>query len=127
MFEVQGIDHVALAVRDIETSASWYQEVLGLKRMHERVWEGLPVVVGAGETAVALFPVQGDNPEVPSGKNVIAMRHLAFRVDRANFELAQSELQARSIEFEFQDHEISHSIYFHDPDGYEIEITTYEI
>ena len=102
MFEVQGIDHVALAVRDIETSASWYQEVLGLKRMHERVWEGLPAGVGAGETAVSLFPVQGDNPEAPPGKNVIAMRHLDFRVDRANFELAQSDLQARAIELAFQ-------------------------
>ena len=127
MFEVQGIDHVALAVRDVERSASWYQEVLGLKRMHEDLWKSFPAVVGAGETAVALFPVQGEAPDGPPGKNVLAMRHFAFRVDRPNFEAAQAELKARSIEFEFQDHEIAHSIYFHDPDGHEIEITTYEI
>ncbi len=55
------------------------------------------------------------------------MRHLAFRVDRGNFEKAQDELRRRGIEFRFEDHEISHSIYFFDPDGHELEITTYEI
>jgi catechol-2,3-dioxygenase len=36
-------------------------------------------------------------------------------------------LKKRAIPFEFQDHEISHSIYFRDPDGHRIEITTYEL
>ncbi len=53
------------------------------------------------------------------------MRHLAFRVDRANFETAQVELRARGVSFEFADHDIAHSIYFCDPDGHEIELTTY--
>jgi len=55
------------------------------------------------------------------------MLHLAFRADRKNFLAAQRELKERGIKFEFQDHEISHSIYFHDPDGHELEITTYEL
>jgi len=28
---------------------------------------------------------------------------------------------------EFQNHGIAHSIYFRDPDGHELEITTYEV
>ncbi len=59
--------------------------------------------------------------------NTIAMRHLAFRVDRANFEQAQIDLRQRGIEFEFEDHTVSHSIYIYDPDGHRIEITTYEV
>jgi catechol 2,3-dioxygenase-like lactoylglutathione lyase family enzyme len=55
------------------------------------------------------------------------MLHLAFRADRKNFVVAQRELKERGITFEFQDHEISHSIYFRDPDGHELEITTYEL
>ncbi len=39
MFDVQGIGHIALAVRDVERSASGYQEVLGLRPMREH---GLP-------------------------------------------------------------------------------------
>jgi len=55
------------------------------------------------------------------------MLHLAFRADRKNFLAAQDELKRRGIEFEFQDHEISHSIYFYDPDRHELEITTYDL
>lgn len=127
MFEVQGIDYVALPVRDIERSTSWYLDVLGLERIHGDYWKGVPTVVGIGETAIAHFAVRGEDPARPPGKNMIAMRHVAFRVDRPNFEAAQSELQARSIEIEFQDHEISHSICFHDPGGHELKITTYDV
>ena len=55
------------------------------------------------------------------------MLHLAFRANRENFLGAQHELKKRGIKFEFQDHEISHSIYFRDPDGHELEITTYDL
>ena len=55
------------------------------------------------------------------------MLHLALRANRKNFVAAQRDLTDRGITFHFQDHEISQSIYFRDPDGYEIEITTYEL
>ena len=53
-------------------------------------------------------------------------RTAALRVS-ANFEAGQTELRARGIEFSFEDHEICHSIYFHDPDHYKIELTMYEV
>jgi catechol 2,3-dioxygenase-like lactoylglutathione lyase family enzyme len=55
------------------------------------------------------------------------MLHLAFRANYDGFLTAQEELRRRGIKFEFQDHEISHSIYFRDPDGHELEITTYDL
>jgi catechol 2,3-dioxygenase-like lactoylglutathione lyase family enzyme len=55
------------------------------------------------------------------------MRHLAFRVDGSNFARARERLEARGISVSFQDHGIAHSIYFHDPDGHQLEITTYDI
>ena len=36
-------------------------------------------------------------------------------------------LRGRGIAFEFQDHGVSHSIYFQDPDGLQLELTTYEV
>ncbi len=125
MFQLQGIDHVAIAVRDVNRSVAWYRDVLGLERRHE-VWGNQPAMVGAGTTAVALFPVEGD-PKPRPGRDVLAMRHLAFRVDRASFEAAQEALRGRGIDFEAQHHGISESIYFFDPDGHELEITTYEV
>lgn len=127
MFTIQGIDHVALAVRDVRRSAAWYQEVLGLERLYEDAWGDVPAVVGTGGTSIALFPVQGDQPKGRPGRDTLAMRHLAFRVDAANFARARQALEARGIALESQHHGIAQSIYFADPDGHELEITTYDL
>jgi catechol 2,3-dioxygenase-like lactoylglutathione lyase family enzyme len=93
----------------------------------ERMWNGIPTLIGKAATAIALFPIC-DRDSRPAAHAVeIGMLHLAFRADRNNFLVAQDELKRRGIKFEFQDHEISHSIYFRDPDGHELEITTYEL
>jgi catechol 2,3-dioxygenase-like lactoylglutathione lyase family enzyme len=123
-FSLEGIDHVALLVRDVERSRTWYQDVLGLERRHERAWE-VPVMVGTGTSCVALFAAPEGSAPAPPG--AIAMAHLAFRVDRAGFEAAKQDLTAREIDWELQDHDIAHSIYFTDPDGHRLEITTYEL
>ena len=126
-FALEGIDHVALAVRDVKESVQWYQQVLGLERVHEQAWDDYPAVLGAGTTSVALFPVETDAPTPAPGRNVLAMRHLAFRADADNFARAERELTRRRIAFEFQDHDIARSIYLNDPNGHQIEITTYDL
>jgi catechol 2,3-dioxygenase-like lactoylglutathione lyase family enzyme len=55
------------------------------------------------------------------------IHHLAFRLDRANFKAAQEALRQQGIEFEFQDHMVVHSVYFYDPDGHLIELTSYQL
>jgi len=123
--EIEGIDHVAMSVRDLERSVQWYIEVLGFERLHEGIWDGVPVFIGKGTTALALFPARDGSGSGPPAE--IRMLHLALRANRQNFLAAQKELKDRGIKFEFQDHEISHSIYFRDPDGHRLEITTYEL
>jgi catechol 2,3-dioxygenase-like lactoylglutathione lyase family enzyme len=123
--QLEGIDHVAMGVRDIERSAKWYVEVLGFERLHEGAWNGVPTFIGKGNTGIALFPATHEATR--SSHREIRMLHLAFRADRENFLAAQQELKKRGIKFEFQDHEISRSIYFRDPDGHQLEITTYEL
>jgi catechol 2,3-dioxygenase-like lactoylglutathione lyase family enzyme len=126
MFELDGIDHVALAVRDPERSAQWYVEVLGFERRYVGMWGGEPLFVGKGTTALALFPVGTEQP-AQRQRGTITMLHLAFRADRRNFAAAQEALTQRGISWEFQDHEVTHSIYFRDPDGHELEITTPDV
>jgi catechol 2,3-dioxygenase-like lactoylglutathione lyase family enzyme len=89
------------------------------------MWNGVPTFIGKGNTGIALFPAN-EEPKT-SAYREIRMLHLAFRADRKNFLVAQQELKKHGITFEFQDHEISHSIYFRDPDGHQLEITTYEV
>ena len=125
--QLEGIDHVAMGVGDIERSAKWYIDVLGFERLHEGMWNGLPTFIGKGNTGIALFPAKADAKPTSSSHRELQMLHLAFRASRENFLAAQRELQKREIKFEFQDHEISHSIYFRDPDGHQLEITTYQV
>ena len=127
MIDVEGIDHVALRVRDVERSAQWYMDLLGFERRHQGMWEGIPVFIGKGTTSIALFPVRSNERSTSSTRAQIGMLHLALRANRKNFLAAQEELKRRGIQFEFQDHEIAHSIYFRDPDGHKLEITTYDL
>src|SRR5215218_1777471 len=105
---VEGLDHVAIAVADQQASEGFYRDVLGLARVHEDAWGDMPVMMASGGSGMALFP---------SRDGSTGFRHLAFRVDRENFDRAQAELREAGIEFTFSDHDVSHSIYFTDPDG----------
>jgi catechol-2,3-dioxygenase len=51
--------------------------------------------------------------------------HVALALDRANFEQAQRDLDALGIPYELWDHGICDSLYFDDPEGHQIELTTY--
>lgn len=125
MFNVDHLDHVALRVRDVEASATWYCEVLGMRPAFEGLWDGVPTMLALGPTYVALFPA---GEEAPDGTKVcVCMDHVAFKADRENFERAREELPARGIAVEFEDHQVNWSIYFDDPDGHTVEITTYDV
>lgn len=114
---LEGVDHVAFAVADQERSIAWYQEVLGLVEEHPE-WERHPAMLLEGGSGVALFATH----QAPPG-----FLHLAFRVDRASFEEVRERLTGRGIEFEVVDHGTAHSMYFADPDGVRLELTTYEL
>ena len=87
LMQLEGIDHVAMGVRDIERSAKWYIDVLGFERLHEGMWNGVPTFIGKGNTGIALFPANQE-PKT-SAHREIRMLHLAFRADRENFLAAQ--------------------------------------
>ena len=128
MFTLHQIDHVALSVTDVERSIAWYQDVLGLERRYEDAWGDCPAMLCAGSTCLALFPLPSAESSVrTSGSAQPTMRHLAFRATYADLLEAEKNLQERGIQFEFQNHRIAHSIYFADPDGHQLEITTYDL
>jgi catechol 2,3-dioxygenase-like lactoylglutathione lyase family enzyme len=92
---LQHIDHVAITVKDLEPSRAWYRDVLGLERRFEDEWGDVPTVMCAGDTCVAMFPAATRDPKRTPGTDTIAMRHVAFRVDAANFTAAQAEFRER--------------------------------
>lgn len=123
--ELEALDHVGLNVDDVERSIRWYQDVLGLSRVHEEAWGDFPAVLVAGETGVALFPRENAS-EVRPERSTEDMSHVGFRTTRRGLEAAKAEVERRGIEFHEGDYGIAWSIYFDDPDGNQIEITTYQ-
>jgi catechol 2,3-dioxygenase-like lactoylglutathione lyase family enzyme len=122
--KLEQIDHVALRCACPERTMKWYVSTLGFEHVFPGEWSGVPIFLRLGSTSIALFPkTKGD--QVGKGD---ALSHLAFRAaTKGDFQSAQAELQSKGISFEFQDHGISHSIYFVDPDGFPLEITTYDL
>ena len=120
---LEGLDHVALSVADLERSERWYTDVIGLERVYADQWDGVPAFLMRNGSGVALFPASAGGEE----RAAIRILHFAFRVDRTTFEAAQARFRELGVEFRFSDHDVSHSIYLRDPDGHQVELTTYEL
>jgi catechol 2,3-dioxygenase-like lactoylglutathione lyase family enzyme len=128
MFAAERLDHVGFTARDIESLADWYETVFGMARVHADAWpdvdEGHPLVLCNGPACVALFKARegvAARPAEPADPN----EHLALALDRANFDLARAHLDALGIAYEVWDHGICDSVYLNDPEGHQIELTSY--
>jgi catechol 2,3-dioxygenase-like lactoylglutathione lyase family enzyme len=119
---LEQIDHIALRCASPEAMKEWYVSTLGFEHVFPGKWSGVPIVLRLGSTFITLFPQEAEPPG--NGR----AWHLAMRAATyADFRSAQAELQARGVSFQFRDHDIAHSIYFTDPGGFLLEITTYDV
>jgi catechol-2,3-dioxygenase len=73
---------------------------------------------------VALFQAQVEAPERQVEST--GLRHVAFMVESEDLGRMQAHLADRGVEFRFEDHGNAHSLFFSDPDGTIIELTSYE-
>jgi catechol 2,3-dioxygenase-like lactoylglutathione lyase family enzyme len=131
-FAVAGLDHVHVYVRDRAAAARWYGSVLGLKRdARFAAWAreaGGPLTLTAadGTGHIALFE---DDRRAGHGSTV------ALRTDGAGFaafakraaRLPLYDKRRRPTPPRLQDHGQSLSLYFSDPDGNALELTTYDV
>jgi catechol 2,3-dioxygenase-like lactoylglutathione lyase family enzyme len=126
MYKLKQIDHVAITANNIQASVDWYCEVLGGHRIFADKWEGEPAFIKIGSSSIAIFACPSDKKS-DADHNKINIIHIAFKADAYNFKESQNYLRSKNISFRFEDHKVCHSIYFRDPDGHMLEITTYEI
>jgi len=122
--ELQRLDHVSLNVSDRRRSIAWYRDVLGLEQRGEPYRDDWPVFMGEFGACIALFQAQVEATE--RDYESTGLRHVAFMVGRDDLALAQDRLREHGVEFRFEDHGNAHSVYFPDPDGNVIELTTYD-
>jgi catechol-2,3-dioxygenase len=119
---LRAIDHVHVYVADRAAATQWYERVLGLKPQEDLTFwasDGGPLtLVNAEDTIhIALF----ERPRQPCRSTV------ALRVGAAELRAWQAHLrECLGTEPRVEDHDLSWSLYFSDPDGNPYEITSYE-
>ena len=121
-FEINGLDHVAIKVKDMEVSCTWYENNLGLKKYKLEKWGDFPIFMLSGKSGVAIFPVENDElKELPDFK--VRIDHFAFNLSKENFAKAKEHFDRIELEYIFKDHFYYHSIYLKDPDSHVVELT----
>ena len=100
MFKTLKVDHIGIAVKDLEQAKKFYTEVLGMTVMGEETVEQQKVKVcfiPCGDSEVELL--ESTSPDGPIAKfiekNGEGVQHLALRVD--NIEAAIADLKAKGV------------------------------
>lgn len=100
MFKVLKVDHIGIAVKNLEESKKFYTEVLGMTAMGEEVVEQQKVKVcfiPCGDSEVELL--ESTSPDGPIAKyiekNGEGIQHVALRVD--NIEQALADLKEKGV------------------------------
>jgi lactoylglutathione lyase len=120
------LGHIAIRAKDIETTAGFYRDVLGLPeafRMHNLPGGKLGSVhiFIAPSQFIEIFP-NGDEEHIPN-QRTIGLAHICFEVDDAAQALADLRARGAPIDTELKQG-VSKCLQFwtHDPDGNRIEI-----
>jgi catechol 2,3-dioxygenase-like lactoylglutathione lyase family enzyme len=130
---LQRIDHVCLAVSDINKSIAWYTNVLGFEHElgDEPSFGKDPAFMRRDTCCLALLPIAPGGRPVGDRHNGA---HLAFGVDRPTFDDWRSRLPsllegngaaADASEVSEEDYGLQLSLFFRDPDRNVLEITTW--
>ena len=100
MFNVGRVDHIGIAVKDIEQAKKFYTEFLGMKALGEEVVEEQKVKVcfiPCGDSEIELL--ESTSPDGPIAKHIEkkgeGIQHIALRVD--NIEAAIADLMAKGV------------------------------
>ncbi len=97
---IKGIDHIGIAVNDLEVAISIYTDILGLKSegteaIEEQKIISATILVGG----VKIELLQSTHPDGPIGKFIEkrgeGMHHIAFRVE--NIDESLKELRAKGV------------------------------
>lgn len=121
------IDHVEILVPDRDAARKWYGRWLGFKEMPEHAaWiETGPIMLtnDGGATMLALFSGESKGSEVVQR----SWRRVAFRVSGRELLDWAADYRASGQKLEGPvDHDKAWSVYFSDPWGSALEVTTYD-
>lgn len=134
---IQKLNHFAYRCRDAEETRTFYEDLLGLPLAHVIQEDYVPSTGEynpythiffrmADNSYVAFFDLGDNVAPLPSPNTPAWVNHLALEVEtEAELLAAKARIEAAGIKvLGVTDHHIIHSIYFFDPNGLRVELTT---
>ena len=112
---LKGLNHITLAVSNLQTSINFYQKFLGLK-LHAKWNSGAYLECDDLWLCLSL----DDSRSFVTAK-MSDYTHYAFSIDEKFFEQFQSTLKSANISFWKENISEGKSCYFFDPDGHKLE------
>jgi catechol 2,3-dioxygenase len=128
---IKGLGEIALRVHDLDTMQRFYEEVIALEVLRQAdnaVFFKIAAGFGGHTQVLALF----DRSAQPgySGLNpaTTTVDHIAFEIDRADFDAELKRLRDLGIAVETAEHAWVHwrSLYVNDPEGNSVELVCYD-
>ena len=129
---IEGFDHVAITVADVDASIAWYERVLGAEPLHLDLWRDgrLPVaLLQLGASRLSVHPAAA--PAAPHAASPTpGSADLCFRWS-GSVETILEQLASCGVEVvdgpvgrPASDGSAGTSVYFRDPDGNLLELLT---
>lgn len=120
---IKGFHHFAVKTTDIERSAQFYRDVLGMREKMRLSFDdgSYLIMLALGETSVELFG--GAKPKDPNeDRGEVGYVHLALTVDDVDAEYERIKGLGYSFYIEPKTFENLRVAFFRDPDGIPIEL-----
>jgi catechol-2,3-dioxygenase len=121
---VNRLNHAVLYVRDADRTATFYEELLGFRRVMDV--PGAIFVQAPGSTNdhdLGIFSIGEAAGPSAAGRQTVGLYHLAWEVDTlGDLEDLQAKLAGAGALVGQSDHGTTKSLYAHDPDGIEFEV-----
>ena len=129
MIRIQGIDHVALNVRDLDKSVEFYTKVIGLKiTAREPSKPGIEYFLDCGPSLLGVIQAKNLDDAHPFAHEGLGANHFSFRIHSDDFELMIKRLEEHGVTIEYaKKREKSWSLYFYDIDGNKLEVTAWPL
>ena len=122
------LEHLNITVSDPDATAAWMERVFGwhVRWSGPAISEGYTVHVGDSDRYVALYtPGKAAQSAESSYEHIGGFNHLAVVVD--DLETVEARVKEEGFTAgQHYDYEPGRRFYFHDGDGIEVEVVTYD-
>jgi catechol-2,3-dioxygenase len=123
---VKALGEVALRVNDLERMKRFYQEILGFEVLGEFP-NGLLLKIAAGYAGhTQVLGLFDRSVSVDQARTTID--HITFAIDLADYDAERKRLETLGLNVEVKEHAWMNwrSLYFHDPEGNQVELVCYD-